>query len=147
MQRRTFLRVAFAGVAGAAVGVPLSACGAGSPSDPRPGPARSSRPARSGRDRILLAYFSRPGENHWNGGRKNLKVGNTEVLARTVRPLTTHAMSGLGTTPDDYARSCRGARIGTGLAVRGEEVRSAGMAVDTWLRRTALLGAQARRDE
>jgi flavodoxin len=166
---------------------------------------------------VLLAYFSRPGENYWNGGRRDLKVGNTEVLARmirerldcdvfriravdryphdyeqtvqrnvreqdadarpaivnplpsidaydtillaspiwnvrapmimttfaerydfagkTVHPVTTYAMSGLGSTPEDYARECRGARIGTGLAVRGEEARSAGVDVDAWLRR------------
>jgi flavodoxin len=205
MERRAFLRLAGAGVAGAA-GVPLSACGAGSPGEG---------------GRVLLAYFSRPGENYWNGGRRDLEVGNTEVLARaisarldcdvhrieavvrysadydetvrrnvreqktdarppiadplasidgydtillaspiwnvrapmimstfteaydfagkTVHPLTTHAMSGLGTTPEDYARSCNGARIGTGLAIRGEEVRSAGTAIDSWLRRASLL--------
>jgi flavodoxin len=166
-------------------------------------------------------YFSRPGENYWNGGRRNLRVGNTQVLAgmiadrldcdvhriqaadpysedydetvqrnvreqnadarprianpldsldgydtillaspiwnvrapmimstfaerhdfagRTVLPVTTHAMSGLGTTAEDYAQVCEGARIGTGLAVRGEEVRSEGArAVDAWLRRTGL---------
>jgi hypothetical protein len=39
----------------------------------------------------------------------------------------------------DYAQVCRGARIGVGLAVRGEEVRSTGArAVDAWLRRTRL---------
>jgi hypothetical protein len=48
-------------------------------------------------------------------------------------------MSGLGTTPEDYAQSCKGARIGTGLAIRGEAVRSAGTAVDSWLRRANLL--------
>jgi hypothetical protein len=53
--------------------------------------------------------------------------------------VTTHAMSGLGTTPDDYAQSCKRARIGTGLAVRGEEVRSAGPAVESWRRRAGLL--------
>jgi flavodoxin len=203
IERRAFLRLAL----GAAVGVPLSACGRGSPSE--------------GGGRILLAYFSRPGENYWYGGRRNLRVGNTEVLARmiserldcdvhrieavdrypfdyeetvernvreqdadarpdiadppasidrydtillaspiwnvrapmimstftetydfsgkTVHPVTTHAMSGLGTTSEDYAQSCKGARIGTGLAVRGEQVRSAGAAVDAWLRRTNLL--------
>jgi flavodoxin len=203
MQRRAFLQLAAAGVA-------LGACGAGS----RPAPDASP-------GRILLAYFSRPGENYWNGGRRNLKVGNTEVLARiirarldcdvhrieaadpypadydatvrrnvreqdadarpaianrlesigeydtillaspiwnvrapmimttfteaydfsgkTVHPVTTHAMSGLGNTPDDYARSCRGARIGTGLAVRGEQARAAHADVRAWLRRTALL--------
>jgi flavodoxin len=200
----------------------LSACGAQSPRDTRPDRTRSPRPAQTGGGgRILLAYFSRPGENYWNGGRRNLKVGNTEVLARaisarldcdvhrieaadpypadydetvqrnvqeqdsdarppianplasigaydtillaspiwnvrapmimttfaerydftgkTVHPITTHAMSGLGTTPQDYARDCRGARIATGLAVRGEQARSAGADVDAWLRRTRLL--------
>ena len=205
MRRRSFLRLALRGASAAQrVGAPLSACGAGSPGD----------------GRILLACFSRPGENYWNGGRRNLEVGNTEVLARaisarldcdvhriraadpypadydetvrrnvreqetdarpaianplrsidgydtillaspiwnvrapmimstfverhdfsgkTVHPVTTHAMSGLGTTPEDYARECRGARIGAGLAVRGEEARSAGADVDAWLRRTGL---------
>jgi flavodoxin len=176
---------------------------------------------------VLLAYFSRPGENYWNGGRRDLRVGNTEVLAgmiaerlacdvhrieaadpysddydetvqrnvreqdtdarpgianrlpsiehydtillaspiwnvrapmimttfaerydftgKTVHPVTTYAMSGLGTTPDDYARSCRGARIGTGLTVRGEEVHSDGAAaVDAWLRRTGFVDGRAR---
>jgi len=207
MQRRSFLRLALAGLGGAAVGVPVSACGADSAPDARPAPPRG---------RVLLAYFSRPGENYWNGGRRNLEVGNTEVLARaisarldcdlhrieavdpypadydetvernvreqdtdarpaiadplpsidrydtillaspiwnvrapmimttfaerydfggkTVHPVTTYAMSGLGTTPEDYARECRGARIGTGLAVRGEAARSAGADIDAWLR-------------
>ena len=164
---------------------------------------------------------SRPGENHWNGGRRNLTVGNTEVLARaisarlrcdvhrieaadpypdgydetvqrnvreqdsdarpaianplasvdaydtillaspiwnirapmimttfaesydftgkTVHPVTTYAASGLGTTPEDYARDCKGARIAAGLAVRGERARSADAEVDAWARRTGLL--------
>ena len=30
---------------------------------------------------MLLAYFSRAGENYYNGGRRRLEVGNTEVLA------------------------------------------------------------------
>jgi flavodoxin len=191
------------------------------------------RPVTRGRGRpgpgegpIPLAYFSRAGENYWNGGRRDLDVGNTEALARlisarvrcdvhrieaadpypdsydetvernvreqdadarptianplrsiaaydtillaspiwnvsapmimttfaerhdfsgkTVHPITTHAMSGLGTTPDDYARSCRGARIGRGLAVRGEEARSADTEVASWLRRTGLLDGRAR---
>jgi flavodoxin len=165
--------------------------------------------------KVLLAYFSRAGENYYYGGRRNLEVGNTEVLARligrrlncdlhrieaadpyptrydatvvrnvteqnadarpaianvlrsvdeydtillaspiwnvqppkimstfvegldfrgkTVLPITTHAMSGLGTTEREYARLCVGGRIGRGFAVRGEEVRSAGAAVDQWL--------------
>jgi flavodoxin len=223
MRRRAFLRLAASSVAAAT----LSACGRSSPSDAAPGPAPASRGSRSADGRVLLAYFSRPGENYWNGGRRNLEVGNTEVLARmiserldcdvhrieaadpypdsydatvarnvreqdanarpeianplasidryetillaspiwnvrapmimstfaesydfsgkTVLPVTTYAMSGLGPTEDDYPRSCEGARIGRGLAVRGEEVRSAGAAVDSWLRRARLLDGRGAR--
>lgn len=35
--------------------------------------------------RVLLAYFSRAGENYWNGGRRVLDTGNTEVLANLIR--------------------------------------------------------------
>lgn len=48
-------------------------------------------------------------------------------------------MSGLGTTGQDYARSCRGATIGEGLAVRGEEVQEAAEDIESWLRRTGLV--------
>jgi flavodoxin len=34
--------------------------------------------------RTLLAYFSRAGENYWNGGRRDLQTGNTEVLADMI---------------------------------------------------------------
>jgi flavodoxin len=172
---------------------------------------------------VLLAYFSRAGENYDYGGRTDLKVGNTEVVARTVSklircdvhriraadpyphdyeetvarnvreqeanarpriasrlrsverydvvllaspiwnvrapmimstfaesydftrktifPVTTYAVSGLGTTPQDYADSCPGARIGRGLAVRGEKARSAEPAVEAWPRRVQLLAS------
>ncbi len=203
------MRSAIGGLATICAGSPLPGCGSSSQASTRAG------------NRVLLAYFSRAGENYWNGGRRDLEVGNTEVLARkiasrigcdmhrviaadpysddyddtaqrnvreqeadarpgivappasierydtillaspiwnvrapmlmttfaerydftgkTVLPVTTHAMSGLATTPDDYARSCRGARIGRGLAVRGEEVASDVSAIDTWLRRTGLV--------
>lgn len=34
--------------------------------------------------KTLLAYFSRPGENHFGGGYRTLEVGNTEVLATMI---------------------------------------------------------------
>jgi flavodoxin len=189
-----------------------------------PSPFSTSRP----RSRILLAYFSRAGENYYYGDRIDLEVGNTEVLVRiisrhlskegvdcdvygieaadpyphdydetvarnvreqdadarpeianplaaidgydvvllgspiwnvrppmimhtfaesydfsgkTVHPFTTHAMSGLGTAERDYTTACRGATLGEGLAVRGEEVREAGPpAVASWLQRINLIG-------
>lgn len=42
-------------------------------------------PARSDSATTLLVYFSRAGENYWNGGRRTLDVGNTEVLANLIR--------------------------------------------------------------
>lgn len=58
---------------------------------------------------------------------------------KAIHPVTTHAMSGLGTTERDYANSCPGAILGEGLAVRGEEVRDAAPDIESWLRRTRLL--------
>jgi flavodoxin len=58
---------------------------------------------------------------------------------KTVHPVTTYAMSGLGTTERDYAASCAGATIGEGLAVHGEEVHEADTQVRSWLRRTGIL--------
>ncbi len=61
-----------------------------------------------------------------------------DFAGKTVHPVTTYAMSGLGTTERDYAVSCRGARIAAGLAIRGEEVNDARTAVETWLRQNGL---------
>ena len=189
--------------------------------DASPSPG-STDPSQNGR-RVLLAYFSRAGESYYYGGRTNLDVGNTEVLAgmistlipcdvhrieaaepypdgydatvarnvreqntdarpaiakplaaidqydavilasgiwnvrapmimttftesydfsgKTIYPVTTHAMSGLGTTARDYRESCPGATIAEGLAVKGEEVRDAGADVESWLQSTGLLPA------
>lgn len=62
-----------------------------------------------------------------------------DFRGKTVHPLTTYAMSGLGTTERDYAASCPGATIGEGLAVRGEEIREADAQVESWLRRVGVL--------
>ncbi|KPI22711.1 hypothetical protein OV320_1408 [Actinobacteria bacterium OV320] len=202
-------------------GVQITGCSRSQSSGATPEASERSAAAPSSGKRVLLAYFSRPGENYFNGGRTNLKTGNTEVLARmiseriecdvhrieavdtysddydetvarnvreqnadtrpavanplstidrydvvllgspiwnvrapmimttfaerydfrgkTVHPVTTHAMSGLGTTERDYAASCPGATIGEGLAVRGEEVGKAGAEVRSWLRRIGAL--------
>ena len=225
--RRAVLRGVLLGGAGAA----LAACTAGqtaetapatSPATTSTGSASAAAPASSSSSsRVLLAYFSRAGENYFNGGRRRLTVGNTEVVAgylrqaigcdvhrieaadpypedyeptvrrnveeqdadarpgianplrsidgydtillgspiwnvrapmimttfvegfdfsgKTVHPLVTYAVSGLGTTERDYAASCRGAKLEEGLAVRGEDVAGAQPAVEAWLRRIGLL--------
>ncbi|WP_211275556.1 flavodoxin [Actinoplanes rectilineatus] len=62
-----------------------------------------------------------------------------DFAGKTIHPLTTYAMSGLGNTERDYASSCPTAELGEGLAVRGEEVADAQPAVEAWLRRIGLL--------
>lgn len=235
--RRSFLRGSLAGLAGMVIGAQLSGCSnasTGRVDEPTQAPARSTstgsvndapettpaQPAPTG-SKVLLAYFSRAGENYYYGERTQLEVGNTEVLAgmisqligcdvhriepvdpypedyeetvarnvreqdadarpaianplasiepydivlvgspiwnvrapmimstfvegfdftgKTVFPFTTYAVSGLGTTVRDYTAACPGATIGEGLAVRGEEVRDAGAAVEAWLARINLL--------
>jgi flavodoxin len=80
MQRRAFLLASASSV----VGLALSACS---------GPPRRSSAARSSssgsaaqtpRGKVLLVFFSRAGENYFYGGRKDLAVGNTEVVARMI---------------------------------------------------------------
>ncbi|MFB7275479.1 flavodoxin [Streptomyces hydrogenans] len=213
--RRTVLRGALLTATATLSTTHLAGC---SPSSPRSGtPTASQSSATSGSNviRVLLAYFSRPDENYYYGGRTDLKVGNTEVLAekiadriacdtyriqaaapyphgydatvqrnvreqdtdarpaiegrlpfidgydtillaspiwnvrapmimttftealafrgKTVHPVTTYAMSGLGTTERDYAVSCPGATIAEGLAVRGEKVKDADTEVEAWI--------------
>jgi flavodoxin len=66
-ERRAFLRLSAAAAAGFTL-----AC------------SRLSRGA-GGKRKVLLVYFSRAGENYFNGGRKVLEVGNTEVVAGFIR--------------------------------------------------------------
>ena len=53
-------------------------------------PATTPEPTPTGGIAVpptLLAFFSRPGENYYHGGRRDLQVGNTEVLARMISEL------------------------------------------------------------
>jgi flavodoxin len=78
MRRRSFIQ-------SAAVGLALSA---GSSRSLRGNPAStgsSDAPASEPRGKVLLVFFSRPGENYFNGGRKDLSVGNTAVVAGMIR--------------------------------------------------------------
>lgn len=58
------------------------------------GPSASSTPTPTAEatgetttSRTLVAYFSRAGENYHYGGRRNLAVGNTELLTRMINEL------------------------------------------------------------
>lgn len=82
LTRRTVLRhvgtLLLAAMAGCSP-PPLS-----TPADEQPQTATAPAPGSDRKPRALLAYFSRPGENYHYGGRRNLEVGNTEVVARLI---------------------------------------------------------------
>jgi len=66
-------------------------------------------------------------------------VESHDWAGKTVHPVTTYAMSGLGTADREYADACSGTTIGEGLAVQGEKVSDAGpSAVASWLGRLDL---------
>jgi flavodoxin len=93
LTRRSLVRAAFAIGAAAVAGIGTSGCGASriGPSLPPAGrdtPMPGSTEGASN-PRILLAYYSRAGENYYFGGRKTLQVGNTEVLAGMIAQLIT----------------------------------------------------------
>jgi flavodoxin len=67
-------------------------------------PASTSSRSGSG-STVLLVYFSRAGENYSYGGRTQLEVGNTEVLAGMISPLIgcdVHRIEPVDPYPDDY---------------------------------------------
>lgn len=81
--RRQLLRSAAAGAISAAAAGLLAACTTpDSEGLPVTAPAT---PAPSSAAATLLVYFSRPGENYWDGGRRTLDVGNTEIVANLIR--------------------------------------------------------------
>ena len=66
-----------------------------------------------------------------------------DFAGKTVLPLVTYAVSGMGNAERVYQEACRGATFGEGLAVQGEEVidapNDAAAAVETWLQGINLL--------
>ena len=66
-------------------------------------------------------------------------IDSYDFTGKTVLPFVTYAVSGLGSIERDYAAACPGARLGDGLAVRGEEVSQHGTDVEAWLQAAGLL--------
>ena len=84
--RRTVLRGGVLLAASALVGTP--ACSTPASPATTPEPTMTPTPTEgTAASRTLLAFFSRAGENYYYGGRKDLQVGNTEVLARMISEL------------------------------------------------------------
>ncbi|MBD3924465.1 hypothetical protein IEZ26_07540 [Nocardioides cavernae] len=78
------------------------------------GPTTSASPPSpspsSGSARVLVVYYSRPGENYYYGDRIDLEVGNTQVLAGVIGNRLddlgvehdVHRLEAANPYPDDY---------------------------------------------
>lgn len=83
-------RRALIGAAGLATLAALTGCSRPNERSPSTSPApegspdMSTTPAPTGGSNLLLVYFSRAGENYWEGGRRDLDVGNTKRLAEMI---------------------------------------------------------------
>ncbi|MFE3142557.1 flavodoxin [Streptomyces scopuliridis] len=103
--RRTLLRGVLLGGATVLTGVQITGCSPSPPSGAAPESTERPAATASPGKRILLAYFSRPGENYHYGGRTNLTIGNTEVLARMIGErveCVTHRIEAVDPYPEDY---------------------------------------------
>jgi flavodoxin len=114
--RRSFLRSALLGAAGVVIGTQMSGCSTSSArllgartaqASVAPAATGSTSPAPT-ESKVLLAYFSRAGENYYYGGRTHLTVGNTEVLAGMIGRLIgcdVHRIVSGDPYPDDYSET------------------------------------------
>jgi hypothetical protein len=84
--RRSVIRAAAVGAAGLAAA--LVGCSDRTPESASTPSAPPTTNAPAGGRRVLVVFFSRAGENYHYGGRRNLAVGNTEVVAGMIRDRT-----------------------------------------------------------
>jgi flavodoxin len=77
------------GLGVAAIGLVAAACSASEPAVPArvTGPSVGASSGPGPRRKPLVAFFSRAGENYYNGGRIDLTIGNTAVVAALVADL------------------------------------------------------------
>ena len=56
-----------------------------------------------------------------------------DFTGKTIRPFCTHEGSGIGRSESDIGRICPGAKVGSGLAIRGGSVESSENAIKRWV--------------
>ena len=102
--RRSVLRATAASLGAAMITTAASACAPDETNAPMPDETKTT-PGPGHRGRFLLAYFSRAGENYYYGGRTDLEIGNTEVLAGMISNLMScdvHRIEAADPYPESY---------------------------------------------
>ena len=56
-----------------------------------------------------------------------------DFRGKTVRVISTHEGSGLGSMVSDVKKMCRGADVKKGLAIKGSQAKNAKKTVEAWL--------------
>ena len=95
-----------------------------------------SLPDPAGYDTVML------GSGVWNVQAPMIMrtfIDSVDLRGRTVLPLVTYAVSGIGRVADDYRTLLPASTVGEGLAVRGEDSAESRPVVEPWLRRVGLL--------
>lgn len=104
MGRRRLLGLGLAGATSALVPAALSGCRPAT--QPRSHPSTQASEETTGTSpRVLVAYFSRAGENYSYGDRTWLEVDNTQVVAEMIAgvvPCDLHRIEAAEPYPDDY---------------------------------------------
>ncbi len=105
-------------------------------------------------EKTLVVYFSKTGENYNVG---NVSISNTAMMAsyikeylnadsfeiaikdldfsgKTIRVITTHEGSGLGSVVSDVKKICKGANVlDDALAIRGSEAKNSKSRLEDWI--------------
>ena len=108
MGRRSFLRGAIVGVVGAVTGAQMRSAATSAPSPVKAESDHARVSTTPTGNTILLAYFSRAGENYYYGDRIDLEIGNTEVLAGMIGSLVAcdvYRIEPVDPYPDDYSET------------------------------------------
>lgn len=124
MRRRAVLRTSLLLGGGALLNAATAACGGSSSAPPntQTTAAGASAPGSSP-PQVLLAYFSRAGENYWYGGTRDIEVGNTQVVADMIASLIRVDVHRIRAA-DPYPRSYR-ATVERNVAEQNADARPA----------------------
>ncbi|WP_454852564.1 flavodoxin [Promicromonospora soli] len=108
LDRRSVLRTGLALGAAVLAGA-ASGCTGAQPDTSSSSASPDATDSAAGRRRkVLLAYFSRAGENYHYGGKRTLEVGNTQVVAEMIEQLAdvdVYVIQAADPYPEDYEQT------------------------------------------
>ena len=74
----------------------------------------------------IVIFFSRKGENYWNGSIRDLEQG------KRIFPFCTNEGSGLGGSVRSIEEACPGAVVNNGISIRGCKTNESREMIEKW---------------